>query len=318
MKVLVAGSTGALGIPTVRALVDAGHDVAGLTRSDAKARSLERLGARPVLGDVYDAKVMKRVFAGVEPDGVIQLLNALPKRGPFKPRELDETNRLRIEGTKNLIAAAKAVGTRRYVVESMIFGYGYGHVGDAHITEEDDFGRPVGFTPAQPAIDGLNALESQVQAAAGDLEGVILRYGLFYGPGVGSTDFMISLLRKGVFILPGGGHALGSWIHVEDGASAAVAALERAPGGTVFNVVDDEPVTLRDFAMCLADTLGTRRPRSVPMWAVRVMGRYASLMAKTKLPVSNERIKRELGWEPRYPTYREGARSLLRAEARSN
>ena len=319
MRVLVAGSTGALGIPTVRALLDAGHDVVGLTRSAAKGRTLREMGAAPVLGDVFDAGAMKAIMHEVSPQGVVQLLNALPKRGPLRPRDIDSTNRLRIEGTKNLIEAAKTAGVRRYLVESMIFGYGYGHVGDSKVTEEESFGRPVSFAPAQPAIDGLNSLEDQVRGAteAGELEGIVLRYGLFYGPQVGSTQFMVSLLRKGVFILPGGGHAVGSSIHVEDGASAAVAALERAPAGEVYNVVDDRPASLREFAFCLSETLSLRAPKSVPMWAIRLMGSYASLMAKSTLRVSNAKIKTELGWEPRYPTYREGVRSLLDHDATS-
>lgn len=313
MKVLVIGSTGALGVPTVRALLHAGHEVVGLTRSKEKARRLGELGATPALGDVFDADAMKSLFAEIRPEGAIQLLNALPKKGPLKPRDLEGTNKLRIEGTGNLIAAAESAGVRRYVVESMVFGYGYGHVGDVAVTEDSPFGRPTSFAPAQPAIDALSSMEDQVREAteAGALEGVILRYGLFYGPGVGSTEFMLSLLRKGVFILPGGGQAVGSWIHIDDGAAAAVHALEKAPPGSVFNVVDDEPVSLRDFAWTLSRTLGTRKPRSVPMWAVRALGTYARAMATSKLPVSNEKIKRELGWRPNYPTVREGGRSLL-------
>ncbi|MDQ4144569.1 MAG: NAD(P)-dependent oxidoreductase [Actinomycetota bacterium] len=312
MKVLVAGSTGALGIPTVRALIKEGHDVVGLTRSQDKAIRLEELGASVAHGDVLDEEAMLRVMERVRPQGVLQLLNALPKRGPLRPRELEGTNRLRVVGTKNLLSAATAAGVKRFVTESMIFGYGYGHVRDRLVTEEDPFGGPVSFPPAQPAIDALNFLEDQVLEAStsGAIEGVVLRYGLFYGPGVGSTEFMVTLLKRGLFILPGGGHAVGSWIHVEDGASAAATALEDAPAGSVFNVVDDEPVPLRDFAQRLAETLDLRQPRSVPMWAARILGTYAHAMARSRLPVSNERIKRDLGWSPRHPTYREGSASL--------
>ena len=319
MKVLVAGSTGALGVPTVRALMGSGHEVVGLTRSPEKAKSLRALGAQAVLGDVLEADAMKRVMNEVRPEGVVQLLNALPKRGALRPRDLEATNHLRIEGTRNVLAASVEAGARRFVAESMILGYGYGDVGEVRIAEERPFLRDSAFEGAQPALDGLNSLEDQVRAAteAGRIEGIVLRYGLFYGPGVGSTEFMVSLLRKRLFVLPGGGQAIASWIHVEDGASAAVAALEAARGGSVYNVVDDEPMTLRDVAVCLSDTLGLPKPRTVPMWVARLGGRYAAVMATTKLPVSNDKIKAELAWEPRYPTLREGARSLVRETGQS-
>ena len=319
MRVLVAGSTGALGVPTVKALVRADHEVFGLTRSPEKAKTLRGLGAQAVLGDVFDAGAMTRVMDEVRPEGVLQLLNALPKRGALRPRDLDATNRLRIEGTRNVLSAAVAAGTRRFVAESMIFGYGYGHVGDAPITEDRPFVRKSPFAGAQPALDGLNSLEDQVRAAgdAKRIEGVVLRCGLFYGSGVGTTEFMLSLLRKRMFLLPGGGQATASWIHVEDGAAAAVAALERAPAGSVYNVVDDEPMTLGDVARCVADALGLPRPRTVPMWVARLGGSYAVLMAKSKVPASNEKIKAQLNWEPRYPTFREGARSLAGSPGKS-
>ena len=312
MKVLVVGSTGALGVPTIRALRTAGHEVWGLTRSSEKARRIEELGARAALGDVFDPGAMNSVFEEVRPEGVLQLLNALPKRGPFKPKDLEETNRLRIEGTKNVLGAAIGVGTRRFVAESMIFGYGYGKHGDL-ITEDKPFVRQADFEGAQGALDGLNSLEDQVRAAteAGRIEGVVLRYGLFYGPDVGSTDFMLSLLRKRMFILPGGGHATGSWIHISDGAEAAVLALERARPGAVYNVVDDEPASLRAIAAEMSTALGLPKPKQVPLWVARLAGRYAALMAQSELRVSNERMKKELDWEPAYPTYREGVRSLV-------
>ena len=314
MRVLVVGSTGALGIPTVKALVRSDHEVFGLTRSREKAEALRSIGAGAVIGDVLDASEMTRVMEEVRPEGVVQLLNALPKRGAFRPRDLEATNRLRIEGTRNVLAAAIQAGANRFVVESMILGYGYGDVGKARITEDQPFIRKSAFEGAQPAIDGLNSLEDHVRAAteAGRIDGVVLRYGLFYGPGVGSTEFMMSLLSKRLFLLPGGGEAIASWIHVEDGANAAVAALERAPAGSVYNVVDDEPISLRDVASSVSDAVGLPKPRKVPMWVARLGGRWAALMATTKLPVSNEKIKAELGWRPRYPTFREGARSLVR------
>lgn len=311
MRVLVAGSTGALGIPTVRALLEAGHEVFGLTRTETKAEQLRSMGAAPVIGDVFDAEGIRKIFDESRPEGVLQLLNALPKRGPFRPRELEGTNRLRIEGTRNVLAAAQESGVKRFVAESMIFGYGYGHQGTELITEDRPFAEPSDFALAQPALDAMKNLEGQVLSNKNGVEGVILRYGVFYGPGVGSTDFMISLMKKHLFILPGGGEATGSWIHVEDGASAAVAALERAPAGGIYNVVDDEPASIHDYSLFMSKTLGLPKPKRVPMWVSRVGGAYLALMAKSHLPVSNEKIKADLSWKPRYPTYREGIETLL-------
>jgi nucleoside-diphosphate-sugar epimerase len=313
MDVFVVGATGALGIPVVRTLTAAGHRVTGLTRSSDKAARLEGLGATAALGDVYDEARMKEVMAEARPDAVVQLLNALPKRGVMRTGELAETNRLRIEGTRNVLGAAIAAGAGRFVVESMIFGYGFGHGGRA-VTEDDAFGRSTSIEDVDRALEALVSLETQVLDAsrAGHLAGVVLRMGLFYGPDVGSTEFLIKLLRKRMMLLPGGGRGMGSWIHVDDAATAVLEALERAEPGSVYNVVDDEPASLAALTTTIADFVGLPRPRSVPLWFARLGGRYAGMVAKATLRVSNERIKDELGWVPRYPTFREGVTTLSR------
>lgn len=310
MKVLVVGSTGALGVPVVRQLVAGGHEVFGLTRSAEKSEGLRRLKASPVLGDVYDAGRMKAVMAEVQPDGVVQLLNALPKRGPMRMGELAETNRLRIEGTANVLGAALSAGASRFVAESMIFGYGYS--ANRVVTEDDPFGVPTSIPEVDEGLSALVSLETQVLDASrqGAIEGVALRLGLFYGPGVGSTEFIRTLLRRRLMMLPGGGRGVGSWMHVEDGASAVVAALERAPAGSVYNVVDDEPVSMAEYLGEMARVLDLPRPRAIPKWMARLGGRYGSMIASARLMVSNRKIKDELGWEPRYPTYREGLQTL--------
>jgi nucleoside-diphosphate-sugar epimerase len=150
----------------------------------------------------------------------------------------------------------------------------------------------------------LDASESRA------IEGVALRLGLFYGPGVGSTEFMRSLLRRRLMVLPGRGRGIGSWIHVEDGAAAVVAALERAPAGSVYNVVDDEPVSMADFLGEMSRQHGLPRARSIPKWTARLGGRYGGMVASATLIVSNRKVKDELGWQPRYPTYREGLQTL--------
>jgi nucleoside-diphosphate-sugar epimerase len=310
MKVVVVGSTGALGVPVVRQLVAAGHEVIGLTRSAEKGEGLRRLGAQPVLGDVFDPDRMKAVMAEARPDAVVQLLNALPKRGPIRLAELEGTNRLRKEGTANVLSAALSAGARRFVAESMIFGYGYSTA--RPVTEDDPFGVRTPIPEINEALDALVSMETQVleETEKGALEGVVLRLGLFYGPGVGSTEFMQRLLKRRMMVLPGGGRGLGSWIHVDDGAAAVVAALERAPAGAIYNVVDDEPTSMADLLGAMSRELGLPRARSIPRWMARLGGRYGGMIAEAKLRVSNERIKSELGWEPRYPTYREGIRSL--------
>ena len=312
MKVLVAGSTGALGAPTVRELVTRGHEVYGLTRSEAKAESIERAGAHAVLGDVLDAVAMERVASSVAPEGVIQLLNAIPKRGVMRPSELDATNELRTTGTRHLLEAALRHGARRYVVESMIFGYGYGDRGQALLTEEAPFGEPIVGKQMLPALKALTDMEEMVlePTKRGEFEAIVLRLGLFYGPGVGSTEFMISLLRKHLMFLPGGGKGLLSWIHVEDGARACVDALERATAGSVFNVVDDRPAGFGDMVAELSRALDLPGPKSIPAAVVKPVSSYAVLMANTNIRASNARIKRELGWAPLYPTIEEGTRSI--------
>ena len=315
MKVLVAGATGALGTPTVRLLVDRGHDVYGLTRSKDKFDRIRLLGATPVLGDVLDEASCERFVSEVKPDGIVQLLNAIPERGAFRPSDLDATNELRTVGTRNLLAAAVSNGTRRYVVESMIFGYGYGDSGGEPLTEDAPFGQTVEMEQMNPALEALRGMERATLGATdeGDLEGIVLRLGLFYGPGVGSTDFMISMLRKHLLFLPGGGKGWLSWIHVEDGASAVVTALEEAKPGSVFNVVDDEPTSLGGFAAELADQLELPGPKSMPIGVAKIASSYAAAMAQTTLRASNARIKAELGWKPEYPTIREGVATIAAA-----
>ena len=318
MKVLIAGAAGALGMPTAKELLRRGHDVVGVTRSRAKAAQLEEAGIKPLIADVFDPGGIAQAAADASPDGIVQMLNALPKNGPIKPAHLDGTNRLRVEGTRNLLRAAVAARVRRYVVESMIFGYGYEREEGERITEDQPFLTKSPLPEVDPALEALGSLEAQVVEASerGDVEGVVLRYGLFYGPGVGSTEFFIRMLRRRMMGLPGGGPGIASWIHVEDGATAAATALESAPSGSVFNVVDDEPASMRAFTEELAQRLGLPRPYSVPLFVTRLAGRYAAMVMTSKLRVSNEKIKRELGWSPKYPTIREGIAAMAGATDR--
>ena len=308
MRVFVAGATGALGVPLVRRLVASGHEVTGLTRSGAKAALVRDLGATPAVADALDAATLGAAVAESAPDAVVHALTALPKRGPLRISELAATDRVRTRGTANLIEAAVAAGARRLVGESVALVYG--DTGEAVATEARPARAP--HPALQSSMDAVTSLEDQVLKAsrAGRIEGVVLRYGIFYGPGVASTDFMLRTLRRRMFPLLGGGRSVVSWIHVDDAAGATAAALTRGQPGEVYNVVDDEPATLRDFVTELTRAVGAPAPFSVPAWVARLLGPLPATLATIRLRVSNEKAKQELGWAPVYPTYREGMRTL--------
>lgn len=308
MRVFVAGATGALGVPLVRSLVARGHEVIGLTRSVAKTGLIRDLGARPAVADALDAPAIASAVLESAPHAVVHALTALPARGPFRVSELEATDRVRIRGTANLVEAAVAAGAKRLVAESVALLYG--DTGEAAATEASAAHVP--HRALQRSMDAVRSLEDQVLGASrsGRIEGIVLRFGLFYGPGVGSTAFMIRMLRRRMLPLLGGGRSVGSWIHVDDAAAATIAALERGRPGEIYNVVDDEPSTLRDYTTELTRVVGAPRPFSVPAWVARLMGPLPRTLATVQLRVSNEKAKRELGWAPAYPTYREGLRTL--------
>jgi nucleoside-diphosphate-sugar epimerase len=309
MKVFIAGATGAMGAPTTRLLLKEGHSVSALTRSPKKAAALRDLGVKAFVGDALDGDAVSRALDEARPDGLVNLLTALPQRGPLRFADLDATNRLREEGTRNLMAAAQRTGVKRVVAESIVFVYGYGGHGGKAKTEAS----PVitsELPEMQRAMEAQLSLERQTLGADG-IEGLVLRYGGFYGTGVGSTKFMAKLVKRWMFPLPGGGPGMLPWIHVEDGAAATVSALERGRPGEIYNIVDDDAVTFGDFVRELAAVLGAPKPLSVPHVLGKISKTYASLLMDAGLVVSNEKAKRELGWALQYPTYREGLRSLL-------
>jgi nucleoside-diphosphate-sugar epimerase len=312
VKVFVAGATGALGVPVVRQLVEKGHQVTALTRSASKVELLRELGATPAVADVFDEGALKAAVSEAAPDGVVHALTALPKNGPVRASHLQGTNRIRRIGTANLISAASAAGARRFVGESIVLVYG--HTGDRVATEGDPIARPAPGDASQEVLAAVLSLEDQIleATAAGSIEGVVLRYGLFYGPTAGSTEYILRLLRRGVPMLPADGRGVSSWIHLEDAASATVAALERGRRGEVYNVVDDEPVALRDLTSGMAEAIGAKPPRRLPMWLARLGAPMLAAGADVQLRASNEKAKRELDWTLIYPTYREGAASLSR------
>ncbi len=314
MKVLIAGATGALGVPLVRALIAGGHEVQGITRTPGKSSLLTSLGAQPILADVMDREGLLRAVNGRQADAVVHVLTALPKNGPMHHRDMYQTDALRDVGTTHLLAAAQEVGARKIAVESMHVGYGFGNWGDTVLTEEQPFAPPGRSQELERHLAGLRSMEQQIFEAtrAGWIEGLSLRYGAFYGPD--STAPLIKLLRRRSLPLPGGGQTFMSWIYIEDAAAATLAALERGRAGQAYNIVDDEPVRWHDFMTELARAVGAPVPWSIPRWALRLAAPYGEIfIGETSLRVSNARAKSELGWVPSVPTYREGVQKIAQA-----
>jgi nucleoside-diphosphate-sugar epimerase len=309
MKIFVAGATGVLGRQLVPQLVARGHEVVGMTRSAAKQDLLRSLGARPVVADALDPDSVAQAVASAEPEVIVHQLTALS--GDFDMRHIDRffetTNRLRTEGTDHLLAAARAVGARRFVAQSYA-----GWPAERSGGPVKDENAP--FDPDPPeALRGMMAairhLEEAVTGATW-LEGVVLRYGGFYGPGTTlSADPAAShtaAIRKRQFPVVGDGGGIWSFIHVADAAAAAAGAVEHGERG-VYNVVDDEPAPVRDWLPVLASALDAKPPRRVPRWLVRLAaGEAAAVMMTDVRGASNEKAKRELGWQPRYASWRQG------------
>ncbi|MDX6627144.1 MAG: hypothetical protein QOE56_2133 [Solirubrobacterales bacterium] len=309
MKVFVAGATGAIGRALVPKLVAAGHGVTGMTRREERAAKLREAGAAAVVCDVYDKDALREAVGAAAPEVVVHALTALPQK--FNPRSdyLAETNRIRREGTRNLVAAAQAAGARRIVAESVAFFYE--PEGD-WIKGEDAplFRDPVGRFG--PALEALTELEGQVRGAEG-IKGVVLRFGWFYGAGTyyapGGSLAEETMKRRNPIV--GGGSGFFSFVHIEDAAEAIVAALERGIPGA-YNIVDDEPAPSRDWLPVYAEALGAKPPRRLPAWLVRlVAGKALTEVALQMRGASNAKAKRELGWQPSHPSWRQGFRETI-------
>jgi nucleoside-diphosphate-sugar epimerase len=310
VKVFLAGASGAIGRPLTAQLVAAGHEVTGMTRFEEKAIRIRAAGADAVLCDAFDPDALEAALAAARPEAVLHELTALPRRyDPRKP-ELEETNRLRREGTRNLIAAARAAGARRFVAQSVSFMY---ELAGGTVKDEE---APLMTPPPGAFGDGVRAIsdhEAQVAGAEG-LEGLVLRYGWFYGPGTyfGEGGSQESDVRRRRSPVVGKGTGLFSFIHVDDAAAATVSALERGGPG-IYNVVDDEPAELREWLPVYAEAIGAKPPRRVPAWLVRlVAGRSVTGLAQGLRGASNAKAKRELGWRPRWPSWRQGFREAPR------
>jgi 2-alkyl-3-oxoalkanoate reductase len=314
MKIFVAGATGVLGRALVPQLVARGHEVVGMTRSASKQDLVRSLGARPVVADALDPDAVAQAVASAEPEVIVHELTSLS--GPMSVREARHperfsgaimTNRLRTEGTDHLLAAGRAVGARRFVAQS--FGaFRWARAGGPVLTEADPLDpEPPGALRA--VVQGLLYLEEAVTTIDWG-EGLVLRYGGFYGPGTSISlapdAQMAAPIRKRRFPIVGDGGGVLSYIHVEDAAAATAVAVERGDPG-VYYVVDDEPAPQRDWLPVLASALGAKPPRRVPRWLARLAaGEMATLMMTEVKGASNEKAKRELGWEPRYASWRQG------------
>jgi 2-alkyl-3-oxoalkanoate reductase len=308
MRVFLAGATGAIGRPLVRMLAADGHRVTGMTRSPAKADGLRAAGAEPAVADALDAAAVERALAEARPDVVVHQLTAIPERiDPRRfARDFAQTDRLRTEGTRILVDAARAAGAA-VVAQSIAFTYAPGPPGTVH-TESDPLvaDPPRGFRRTAAAA-------AELERRVLDADGRVLRYGYFYGPGTavsraGSIGREVSRRRLPIV---GGGTGVWSFVHIEDAARATVAALAR-DGSGVFNVVDDEPAPVREWLPALADALGAPRPLRVPAFLARPLAGGWGVASMTSLQgASNALAKRELGWRPSYASWREGFRRGL-------
>jgi len=298
MNVFVAGGSGTLGVPLVRALVAAGHRVTALTRSPSKRDSLRALGAGVAVADALDPDALTSAVVAARPTHVIHQLTALPKGGPRRASDLEATNRLRIDGTRHLIAGSVQAGARRIVVGSFAPLADYG---------QDDF-------PASAAAEAIRSMERQVLEAnrGGSIEGVVLRYGLFYGGEAPSTTAMASMVRRRRLPVIRGDRSRLPVVHVDDAVAATVLALDRAPAGSTYDIVDDRPSSLAEIVEGIAEATGSPAPRRVPAWLPRLVAPYLSRMTSIRLSPSNAAAKADLGWRPRYPTMREGLAAIFR------
>jgi len=304
MKILVAGATGALGKQLVPRLLAAGHQVVGMTRSESKRDALRALGATALVADALDPIQVARAVAQASPEAIIHELTALSGRLDLRrfDRAFAQTNRLRTEATDHLLSAGRALGVRRFLAQSFA-GWPYAREGAAVKDEQ----QPFDPNPPEAVRDLLAAIRHLEEAVIGAewTEGIVLRYGGFYGPGTsldGPESEQVEAIRKRLFPLIGDGAGVWSFIHIEDAAEATLAALERGRRG-IYNIVDDEPARATDWLPALAHSLGAKPPRRVPRWLGRLLGGEALAIMMTELRgASNAKAKRELGWQPRHPS----------------
>jgi 2-alkyl-3-oxoalkanoate reductase len=308
MKVFVAGASGVIGRRLLSQLREAGHDIVGMTRSPARADQIRATGAEAAVCDALDAEALTAAVVAAHPEAVIHELTELPQR--LEPRkyktQLAATNRVRREGTANLVAATKAAGAGRLLAQSIAFAYA--PAGD-WVKDED---APLALD-APPPMDEAIAAIAELERQVLDAGGIVLRYGYFYGPDtqLDTAGFYGELAHKRRFPVIGSGEGRWSFIHVDDAAAATVAALERgAPG--IYNVVDDDPAPAREWLPQFASAVGAKRPMRIPAWLGRIAGGQSAVAVMTiQRAASNAKARHELGWEPKYSSWRDGFRTAL-------
>jgi nucleoside-diphosphate-sugar epimerase len=313
MRVFLAGATGVIGSRLLPRLLQEGHEVTAMTRSPERAERLTAAGAAAVVADALDEQAVRGAVAGARPEAVIHQLTALPKR--IDPRRIERdfalNDRLRDEGTRILAAAAAEAGAGRLIAQSIAFMYEPGPPGTIH-DEDDPLLRepPPSFARTAEAV---KALERTVLAAGG----IVLRYGYFYGPGsaVSPQGSFAADLRRRRMPVVGRGQGVWSFVHIDDAAAATVAALTAVPRSgsrAVYNVVDDDPAPVSEWLPALADAVGAPRPMRVPAFVARLAaGEYGVATMTRSQGASNARARRELGWAPAHPSWREGFRAAL-------
>jgi nucleoside-diphosphate-sugar epimerase len=312
MRIFVPGATGAIGRRLVPILVQAGHSVVGMTRSPGKIAWLREAGAEPVRTDALDADAVMAAVRKASPEVVVHQLTAIPTVLDFRKieQQFAQTNRLRTEGTDHLLAAALAAGARCFVAQSFA-GWPYARTGGPIKTEED----PLVTKPPSAlrlTVEAIRHLESTVIGAPG-IEGIVLRYGGFYGPGtsIGEGSALLDQVRQRGIPIVDEGTGIWSFVHIDDAARATLAAIDRGQRG-VFNIVDDDPAPVSAWLKALASALGAKPPHHIPMWLARFLIGEQGIMFMTEARgASNLKAKRELGWKPQLASWREGfARAL--------
>jgi nucleoside-diphosphate-sugar epimerase len=314
MKIFVAGASGVLGRALVPQLVGRGHEVIGMTRSASKQDLVRSLGARPVVADGLDADAVAQAVASAEPEVIVHQLTALSgklsardMRHPERSSMAMMTNRLRTEATDHLLAAGRGAGARRFLAQSFT-AFRWARTGGPVLTEAD----PVDDNPPaalRAPLAGILHVERTVPTIEWG-EGLVLRYGGFYGPGTAISRApdapMAAPIRKRWFPIIGDGRGVWSHVHIDDAAAATVAAVDRGEPG-IYNIVDDEPAPVREWLPVLASALNAKPPRRIPRWLGRLAaGEAATLMMTESRGASNAKAKRELGWQPRYASWRQG------------
>jgi nucleoside-diphosphate-sugar epimerase len=311
MRVFLAGATGVIGRPLVTRLLEAGHEVIGTTRSPERAEALRGLGVRPAVVDARDTDALRAAVIEAAPEVVINQLTSLPDKMNFRKAEetFGPTNELRGTVGPALAGAAAQAGARRLIAQSVCFFYA--STGKSAHGEDDPL---LELPPDAPLGQGLVALQALERSAVETpgLEGVVLRYGYFYGPEVGMVPggFDRNDIRRRRAPIVGKGTGIFSLVHTDDAAAATLAAVDRGAG--IYNVCDDEPAPQSEWLPAYAEAIGAKPPRRVPLWLAKlVAGSQGATLATRLEGASNEKAKRELGWQPRYPSWRQGFREGL-------